>query len=116
MRAYLELCIATQQGYSEIINRTGIVRIEVSVTRLHDMVVRKPLHRRVCSLVDRGRVQCHRLVISDVAPAFAFARQKLRIETPGDDRIDHDIIAAIEVELLWDSEELAVSAVGARAV
>lgn len=56
------------------------------------------------------------LVVADVAPALAFAREELRVETPCDDRVDHNVIVAVDVEILGDDEELTVSTVGACAV
>lgn len=61
-------------------------------------------------------MQCDRLVVADVAPAFAFAREELRVETPCDDRVDYNVVVAVDVEILGDDEELTVPTVGARAV
>jgi hypothetical protein len=60
-------------------------------------------------------VQCDRLVIAHIAPAFAFAREELWVEAPGDDRVYNDIIVAVDVEFFGDHEELSVSAVRACA-
>jgi hypothetical protein len=61
-------------------------------------------------------MQCDCLVVADVAPAFAFACQELRVETPGDDRVDYNVVVAVDIEFFRDYEELAVSTVGACAV
>lgn len=61
-------------------------------------------------------MQCDRLIVADVAPAFAFACEELRVETPRDDRVDYNVIVAVDVEILGDDEELTVPTVGARTV
>lgn len=50
--SHLELGISTQQGNRKVINCGRFVRVEISVPRLHDMVVREPLDRRIGMLVD----------------------------------------------------------------
>lgn len=50
------------------------------------------------------------LVISDVSPASAFACEELGVEAPGDDGVDDNFVGAVDVEFLWDGEELAVAA------
>lgn len=58
-------------------------------------------------------MQCDCLVVADVAPAFAFAREEFGVETPGDDGVDHNVVVAVDVEVLGDDEELTVSTTGA---
>ena len=61
-------------------------------------------------LVDRCRVQSDGLVVRDITPALPFASQKLRVEAPGNDGIDDDIVVAVEVVLLGNNKELPLSA------
>lgn len=60
-------------------------------------------------------MQCDCLVIADVAPAFAFAREKLGVETPRYDRVDDHVVIAVNIELLGNDEKLTISTVGACA-
>lgn len=53
------------------------------------------------------------LVVSDISPAFAFARQELGVETPSYDRVDNEVISAVGIILFGDSEELTLAAGGA---
>lgn len=59
-------------------------------------------------------MQCDGLIVRDITPALALADEELRIEAPGDDRVDHSVIGAVEVVLLGDGEELAVAVRGSR--
>lgn len=49
------------------------------------------------------------LVVCDVAPAFAFARDQFWVEAPGDDGVDDDVVGAVEIVFFWDGEELALA-------
>lgn len=60
-------------------------------------------------------MQCNCLVIADVAPAFALAREQLGVETPRYDRVDDNVVIAVDVKLLRDDEKLTISTVGACA-
>lgn len=59
-------------------------------------------------------MQSHGLVVRDVAPALPFAGQQLGVEAPGDDGVDDDVIAAVDVVFFGDDEELAVATPGSR--
>lgn len=112
-RVQLELGLAAQQRDRELVHRARLERVVVAVAPLHDVVVRHPFdRRRVRLLVHRRRVQCHRLVVRDVAPAFAFAREQLRVEAPRDHRVDDRVVAAVRVVFLRDGEELPLAAAG----
>lgn len=89
------------------------MRVEIAVPSLHDVVIREPFHGRVGVFVDRGRVQSDGLVVRDVAPAFAFAGEQFRVEAPGDDGVDDDVVGVVDVVFFGDGEELAVTAAGA---
>lgn len=56
----------------------------------------------------------HRLVVGHVAPSFAFAGEQFRVETPGDDGVDDDVVAAVHVVFFGDDEELAGATAIAR--
>lgn len=92
------------------------MRIEISVLGLHDMVVRKPFDRGVGTLVDGGRMQRDSLVVCNIAPSLPFTGEEFRVETPCYDRIDDDIITAVQVMLLGNREELPVAIGGTCSV
>lgn len=102
--SHFELGLSTQQGNRKIIHCARFMRVEVPIPRLHDVVVREPLDCRVGMFIDRRRMQRDSLIIRDVAPALTLADEQLRVEAPGNDRVDHRIIGAVEIVLLGDVE------------
>lgn len=54
-------------------------------------------------------MQTDGLIVCDTAPALTLADEELRIETPGNNGVDHRVIGAVEVVLLRNSEKLAIS-------
>lgn len=114
--SHLELSLSTQQGNRKIVYCARLVRVEISVPRLHDVVVREPLDCWVGVLVDGCRMQRDGLVVRDVAPALALADEEFRIEAPGNDRVDHRVIGTVKIMLLGDVEQLAIAVRGPRPV
>lgn len=110
MQSHLELGLAAQQRNGKVVHRGRFKGIVVPVPRLHDVVIRQPFHGRVGVLIHRGRVEGDGLVVSDVAPAFAFAGEEFGVEAPGDDGVDDELVGAVDVELLRDGEELPLAA------
>lgn len=56
------------------------------------------------------------MVIRHVAPALAFAGEKLGVEAPGDDRVNHRLIDAVVVIFFGDGEEVALAAAASGSV
>lgn len=50
------------------------------------------------------------LIVGHVAPSFSFACHKLRIEAPCNDRVDYNIVCAIDIYPFRNDEELSVAA------
>ena len=93
MHACLKLGLSAQQRNRKIIHSTSFERIIVPIPALYEMVIGHPFHgSRVGALVHRGRMQDHRLVISDIAPATTFAGEELRVEAPGGDGVDYGVV------------------------
>lgn len=116
MGVYLELSVTAKQGNSKIINGTRIMRVEVPVARLHDVVVREPLDRWVGVLVDGRGVQGDGLIACDVAPALALAGDQFWVEAPGDDGVDDCVVCTVQVVFFGNGEELALAVAGAGSV
>lgn len=61
-------------------------------------------------------MEAHGLVVGDVAPAFALAREQFGIEAPRNDRGNDQITGTIHVEPLRDDKELTLAARETRSV
>lgn len=108
----LEFGLTAQQRNGKVVHGVCLKGVVIPVAGLHDVVVGEPFQGGVGVLVDGGRVQGDRLVAGNVAPAFAFAGEQFRVEAPGDDRVDDDVVAAVCVVDLGDGEELPLTAAG----
>lgn len=49
------------------------------------------------------------LIIGHVTPSFSFACHELRIEAPCNDRVDYNIVCAVDVYSFRNNEELSVA-------
>lgn len=59
-------------------------------------------------------MQRDRLVVADVAPCFALAREELGIEAPCDHRVDDHVVGAVDVHSFRDREKVTVAAGDSR--
>lgn len=50
------------------------------------------------------------LIVGYIAPSFSFACYKFRIEAPCDNRVDYDVVCAVDIYSFRNVEELAVAA------
>lgn len=50
------------------------------------------------------------LIVGHVTPSFSFACHELRIEAPCNDRVDYDIVCAVNVHSFRNNKKLSVAA------